>query len=44
MDALCAGALFAGAALMLGGIARLVMTVGMRYAGRKLQERLDDDF
>jgi len=43
-EAASAAALFGGAALMLGGIARLVMTVGMRYAGRKLQERLDDDF
>lgn len=38
------GGLFAGLALLLGGAARLLMSDGARYAGRKLQERLDDDF
>lgn len=36
-------AIFGGLALLLGGAARLLMIDGMRYAGRKLQERLDDD-
>jgi hypothetical protein len=38
------GVLFVGLALLLGGAARLLMSDGARYAGRKLQERLDDDF
>ncbi|MEZ4495521.1 MAG: hypothetical protein R2845_01795 [Thermomicrobiales bacterium] len=43
-EALFAGMLFGGAALILGAFARFAMTDLMRYAGRKLQERLDDDF
>lgn len=38
------GVLFSGLGLLLGGAARLLMSDGARYAGRKLQERLDDDF
>ena len=43
-DAVSAGCLFGGVALMLSGVARLVATDFARYASRKLQDRLDDDF
>ena len=43
IDSLAAAALFGGLALISGASARLLMSDGARYAGRKLQERLDDD-
>jgi hypothetical protein len=44
IDALTWATLFGGLALVCGASARLLMSDGARYAGRKLQERLDDDF
>ena len=44
IEALTTGALFGGLALILGASARILMSDGARYAGRKVQERLDDDF
>jgi uncharacterized membrane protein YeaQ/YmgE (transglycosylase-associated protein family) len=38
------GLLYVGLAVLLGGVTRLLMSDGARYAGRKVQERLDDDF
>jgi hypothetical protein len=43
VEALAAAGLFGGLALILGASARFLMSDGARYAGRKLQERLDDD-
>lgn len=44
IDTVAAGLLFCGLALVVAGAARLIMTVGAQYVGRKLQDRLDDDF
>jgi MFS family permease len=38
------GVLYTGLAMLLGGVARLAMSDGARHAGRKVQERLDDEF
>ena len=38
------GLLFAGIALALGGVIRILLVDGARYASEKVQERLDDDY
>ena len=38
------GVLFAGIALALGGVVRILLVDGARYASEKVQERLDDDY
>jgi uncharacterized membrane protein len=38
------GVLFAGIALALGGVIRILLVDGARYASEKVQERLDDDY
>jgi hypothetical protein len=38
------GVLFAGIALGLGGLIRILLVDGARYASEKVQERLDDDY
>ena len=38
------GMLFAGIALALGGVIRILLVDGARYASEKVQERLDDDY
>jgi hypothetical protein len=36
--------LYAGIALALGGVSRILLVDGARYASEKVQERLDDDY
>ena len=43
-NAISGGALFGGLGLISGASARFVLSDLARYASRKLQERLDDDF
>ena len=38
------GVLYAGIALALGGVIRILLVDGARYASEKVQERLDDDY
>jgi len=44
IKAIAYGALFAGIALALGGMIRILLVDGARYASEKVQERLDDDY
>jgi hypothetical protein len=44
IKAIAYGVLFAGIALALGGVIRILLLDGARYASEKVQERLDDDY
>jgi hypothetical protein len=44
MSATAYGVLFAGIALALGGVIRILLVDGAQYASEKIQERLDDDY
>lgn len=44
IEAIGYGLLFAGVALGLGGLLRLLAVQGANYAAAKVQERLDDDY